>query len=290
MFATLGRSWQFAKISYGILWDHKQLIIFPIISGTAALLVLASFILPLWGTGTMEQWMQMFESDAPIPAGDKALMWSLLFAFYFCSYFVIVFFNCALTACAMKVVSGEAPTVGYGMSMAAKRLPQILAWAFISAIIGVLLRMIESMNEKVGAIVAAILGCAWGALTYFVVPVLVMDGVGPVMAIKLSAGTLKSTWGEALVGRFSLGMLSFLIMLPVLLVCGVLGSMAFASGNAAGIALAITIIAVLIIVASAATSAADIIFKTILYNHATGRSIPANVNAETFQEAFAPKK
>ena len=120
MFATLGRSWEFAKISYGILWDYKQLVIFPIISGTAALLVLASFLLPLWGTGTIEQWMQLAESDAPIPAGDKALMWTLLFALYFCSYFVMIFFNCGLTACAMKVVSGESPTVGYGMSMAVK--------------------------------------------------------------------------------------------------------------------------------------------------------------------------
>jgi hypothetical protein len=290
MFATIGRSWEFAKISYGILWDYKQLVVFPIVSGTAALAVLASFALPLWGTGTLEHWMQLVESETPVPAGDQTLMWSLLFAFYFCSYFVIVFFNCGLTACALKVVSGETPTIGYGMSMAVKRLPQIAAWAFISALIGVLLRAIESANEKVGAIVASILGSAWTALTYFVVPVLVMDGVGPFMAIKLSLGTLKSTWGEALVGHFSLGLLAFLVMLPVILVCGVLGSMAFMAGNTVGIVAAVAVCVVLIIVAAAATSAADIIFKTLLYNYATGRSVPASVDTTAFQDAFAPKK
>ncbi|MHC4804421.1 MAG: hypothetical protein ACYTFF_20295 [Planctomycetota bacterium] len=41
MFATIGRSWQFAKISYGIVWDFKKLIVFPLLSTLAAILVIA---------------------------------------------------------------------------------------------------------------------------------------------------------------------------------------------------------------------------------------------------------
>ena len=126
MFATIGRSWEFAKISYGILWDYKGLVVFPILSTIAAVLVMASFIAPLWAGGTLEQWMALAGDSAAQPTtADQVAMYATLFAFYFCTYFVMVFFNCALTACAMKVVNGEEPTLGYGLSMASKRLPQI---------------------------------------------------------------------------------------------------------------------------------------------------------------------
>lgn len=291
MFATLSRSWEFAKISYGILWDHKSLIVFPLVSTAAAALVTASFLVPLWTTGTLEKWLQFMDEESATVAttADQVWMYGILFLFYFCSYFVIVFCNAGLTACALKVVSGEAPSIGYGFSMAVKRLPQIVAWALLSAVIGVVLKIIENANEKVGYWVAALLGTAWTALTYFVVPVLVMDGVGPILAIKLSLKTLKGTWGEALVGKFSLGLLSFLIMLPFLIVVVVMIVLAMASNNMVNIVLAVTLGVAIVIIVSAFTSAVDVVFKALLYNYATGRSVPSEIDTSNFSSAFAPK-
>ncbi len=291
MFATIGRSWQFAKISYGIVWDFKKLIVFPVLSTLAAAAVIASFVAPLWASGTLEAWMASADPEAETAAstGDQVTMYVTLFLFYFCNYFVIVFFNSALTACALKVVNGEVPTIGYGLSMAGKRLPQILGWAFVSALIGVLLRIIENAHEKAGYFIAAILGSAWTALTYFVVPVVVMEGVGPIKAIKRSVGTLKSTWGEALIGNFSMGLLAFLVMLPVLLLVGGLAAVAFSAGNVPMIALVIAAGVLLMVIAVAVTSAADVVFNALLYNHATGRSVPSNVDQSLFQEAFRSK-
>ncbi|MHC4967173.1 MAG: DUF6159 family protein [Planctomycetota bacterium] len=291
MFKTIGRSWQFAKISYGIVWDFKKLIVFPLLSTLAAILVIASFAAPLWATGTIQAWVETVdpEAGATVSTADQVAMYGTLFLFYFCNYFVIVFFNSALTACALKVVNGEVPTVGYGFSMAGKRLPQIAAWAFVSAVIGVLLRMVENAHEKAGAIIAAILGTAWTVLTYFAVPVLVMEGVGPITAIKRSVSTIKSAWGEALVGNFSMGFLAFLVMLPVILVLGVLIAGAAASGNTPAIVLAGSVGALVIVIAAAATSTADVVFKALLYNHATGRSVPEGIDQSLFQDAFRPK-
>jgi len=131
--------------------------------------------------------------------------------------------------------------------------------------------------------------CVRLCFCFFVVPVLVMDGVGPVLAIKLSLKTLKDTWGEALIGKFSLGMLSFLIMLPFLIIVGVLLAMAFASGNLVNIILAATLGVAVIIVVCAFNSAADVIFKALLYNYATGRSVPSNIDTSNFSSAFAHK-
>lgn len=287
MFDTLSRSWEFAKVSYGILWDFKQLIIFPILSSIAALLVSASFLLPLWSSGTLEQWFAFMDEEQA--GGGNAAMYMMAFCFYFVNYLVIVFFNVALTACAMKVISGEAPTLGDGLSMATKRLPQIAAWAGVSAIIGVVLKAIENSNEKFGHIIAAVLGMGWTIMTYFVVPVLVLEGVGPIDAIKRSASTLKETWGEAAVGHFSLGLLSMLVMLPAILLAGLLIFFAVGSGSTPLIVAAIVFAVLTVALAAAATSAADVIFQALLYNYATGRSIPADIDTSAFADAFAEK-
>ncbi len=292
MFATLGRSWQFAKISYGIIWDFKKLMIFPLLSTIAAAAIIASFVAPLWASGTIETWLAFADEESGTVAStsDQVTMYVTLFLFYFCTYFVMVFFNAALTACAMKVVEGETPTIGYGLSMAGKRLPQILGWAFVSALIGVLLKAIENVNERAGYFIAAILGSAWTALTYFVVPVVVMEGVGPITAIKRSVSTLKSTWGEALIGNFSMGILAFLVIVPAFIVVGLLAATAYAAGNMTLVWILIALGVLFMVTALAASSAADVIFKALLYNHATGRSVPANIDQALFNDAFRRKK
>ena len=284
-FDKLERSWDFAKTSYSILWDHKPLLLFPILSGIAAIIVVASFGLPLWSSGTIETWL-----DEDTAAGSqKTTMYVTLFAFYFCSYFVIVFFNSALVACAMQALNGEAPSVGYGLSVAVKRLPQILAWAFVSAVIGTVLRVIENANERAGRFIAGLLGMAWTALTFLVVPVIVVDGVGPIEAFKRSVSTLKSTWGEALMGNFSLGLIGFLLSLPVILVAALLIWAAVSAGSTVAAA-AILIIAIgALLLLAAASAAADTIFKALLFSHATGRSVPENIDTNKFSYAFTPK-
>jgi len=288
-FDRMSRSWEFAKISYSILWDYKMLLVFPILSGAAAILVIASFVLPLWGTGTLDQWMAMMSEEGAEQAsqGDQVTMYVTLFLFYFANYFVIVFFNCGLTACALKVTRGEAPSVGYGLRAASSRLWPIFSWAFVSAVVGVILRALEN-NEKIGKWVVAIIGSAWTALTYFVVPVLVMEGLGPVESFKRSCGILKKTWGEALMGNFSLGLLSFLLMLPVILLLLVLGFVA--GGNPALMTATIIIGVVLLTLSAAATSAADVIFKALLYNYATDQPLPESVDRRAFDQAFAHRE
>ncbi|MBI1375496.1 MAG: hypothetical protein GC159_22515 [Phycisphaera sp.] len=297
MFDRISRSWQFAKISYGIVWENKQLMVFPFMSSVAAFVVMLSFALPIWQSGLYERWIEVEHTANSTGAATNdfthdPVFWILTFAFYFASYFTIVFFNSALTACAMRVIDGqgEEPSVGYGMSMAFKRIGSIAGWAAFAALIGTLIKAIENSNEKAGRIVAGLLGMAWTALTYFVVPIIVMDGVGPIEAFKRSTKILKETWGEALVGNFSLGFLSFLVTLPALLLFGAIGVFAATNHNVLGIAVAVALAVVVLVVVSAMTSAADVVFKALLYNYATGRSVPEVLDEAALRGAFVPKR
>ena len=284
MFMSLSRSWDFSKMSYRLIGQHKHLLIFPLVSTMAALIVSLSFALPMWQTGQLAEWLELM-GDESTARGD-VMMYVMAFLFYFCNYFTIVFFNTGLVACVMRIMNGEEAPVSYGMGMAFKRMPQILGWALVSAVVGVLLKAIENSNKKAGLFISSLFGAAWTAVTYFVVPVVVVDGVGPIEAFKRSMSTLKSTWGTALAGNFSMGFLAFLVMLPIILGMFALGWLMISMQSMVGLIIVGVVGVVLMVMATAVTGAADMIFKTYLYAYATGKSIPAEVDTGCFRDAF----
>ena len=214
-------------------------------------------------------------------------MYITAFAFYFCNYSVIIFFNSALIGSTMMWMNGQTPTVGGGFRIAGKRLVQILCWAAVSAVVGVLLRMIES-NRRAGRFVRAILGTAWTAMTDFVLPVIGVDGLGPVGAFRQSLKTLRHTWGTALMGNFSLGLLGILVMLPVFLLAALCAYGGFALGLSPASFLLFAVAVGLVALGAAFVSAADTVFKALLFGYATDRTVPAGVDASEFADAFTP--
>ena len=281
-FERISNGWELAKESWGVLRMDKELIAFPLFSGIAGLLVFASFAVPLWSTGYLDAL-----SDDPNAFQDP-IAWVISFAFYFVNYFVIVFFNSALIACAVKRFRGGDPTLAYGFQASMQRLPQIAGWALVSATVGILLRAIEQSNERAGQIAAALLGMAWSIATYFVVPVLVVEGVGPIEAIKRSGSVLKRTWGEAISANFGIGFIGFLASLPAIALI-LLGAYVIGQASAAlGIILIVVGILGLMLV-GLISSALDAIVLAALYLYANDGDIPGQFNTRLLRQAFATR-
>jgi hypothetical protein len=250
--------------------------------------VMASFVLPLWQTGQLVEWLQFLDKET-VTQTDP-FMYVTAFLFYFCNYFVIVFFNVGLVSSVMRIMNGGSASIGYGLSCALKRLPQIFGWALISAVIGVLLKAIENSNKRAARIVVAILGSAWTALTYFVIPVIVVDGYSPVKAFRESTSILKKSWGTALVGGFSLGFIGFLLTLPLILVLCLVFGAAFNSGNEFAMVASVVFAVVSVMLLVASSAAADGIFKVYLYTWATGRTLPEDLDIDSFDDAFRRRR
>jgi hypothetical protein len=282
-FDRISNSFALARSSWDVLRKDKQLVLFPIVSSLACLLVLASFALPIVA-------LAMGNKIAFQDANGNPALWTypVAFAFYFCNYFVIVFCNSALISCALMRFSGETPTLADGFSAAWSRLPQIAAWALVSATVGILLKAIENVHEKAGAIVSAVLGTAWTVITYFVVPILVVEKVGPFDAIRRSLQLLKQTWGEALVGHFGLGLFKFLLMLPGIAV--VLVGAALVVSKLLVLGVALIVLGVVYFLGVAVVGAAlDAIFLGAIYQYAAYKRVPAGFDAGSFEGAFRRK-
>jgi hypothetical protein len=178
--------------------------------------------------------------------------------------------------------------VGDGFQAAMSRLPQIAAWALVSATVGVALKAIENANDKVGKFVSSLLGTAWTVITYFVVPVLVVERVGPFQAISRSLAILKKTWGEALVGNWGLGFFLFLLMLPGI-VLGVLGMLACSTMVPVGVAL-LALAGIYLLLWMAVSSALHGIYLGALYQFAAHGSVPNGFEQENLAGAFTQKQ
>lgn len=279
MLQRLSTGWQLAHQSFHVLRLDKELLLFPFLSGISCLLVLASFAIPLWYADGLALLDQGAVTENPMTI-------AVLFSFYAVNYFVIVFFNSALVACAMIRFKGGDPTVGDGLRAASRRLPQIAGWALVSATVGLVLRLIESRSEKVGQFVAAILGMAWTVTTYFVVPVLVVEKAGPVEAFQRSVSIMKRTWGESLSASFSAGFINFLLSVPGILLL-LLGGYLLTNGNPefAGILIAGGII--LLILASLVASAVNSILLAAIYLYATEGEVPEYFDRDLIAHSFA---
>jgi hypothetical protein len=120
----------------------------------------------------------------------------MIFAIYYCCFFVQIFFTCALMASANMIFCGGKPTLKYGLDIAWSRVGQIAAWALIAATVGWVLRTIQERLGLVGKILIAVLGIAWSILTYFSVPVVIFEHYSLFDSIKRSGDLVKKAWGE----------------------------------------------------------------------------------------------
>jgi hypothetical protein len=284
MFERLSRSWQLVKASGSVLMQDKELLIFPLISSIATIIVVASFALPIIGLGVLDGLSGA--SDTAISTGSYVVV----FLFYLCQYFVIFFFNAALVGAAMIRLAGGNPTVADGLRVAASKAGSILGYAFIAATVGMILRAIQERVGFIGKIIVGLLGVGWTMATYLVVPVLVARDIGPVDAVKESAALLKKTWGENLIGQAGLGVAFGLIQFSVIL-CGVLLVIAVAfSQNGPLIILTVVFAIAAVILTALIHSALSGIYAAALYRYASDGAPTQGFDSSTLQLAFLPKK
>ena len=275
------RSWALVKASMAILRADKELLVFPLVSAVAVLLVALSFVLPMFGLGVFDH---MDRNGGTPPA-----LYAWIFAFYLAQYFVMFFFNSALVGAAMIRLDGGDPTVADGLRIARGKWLSILGYAAIAATVGMILRAMEQRAGFLGRIVVGLVGVAWTLATFLTVPILVARDVGPVDAVKQSAALLKQTWGENVIGNGGLGLVLGLANVAVILI-GIALAMALASQGLAVLAVVAGVVAAIVVLGLALVqSALSGIYSAALYRYAVEGNAPAGFDGVLLQGAFQRK-
>ena len=278
------RSWQLVMQSFAILRSDKQLMLFPVFSAISCFILTA--IIATGGT-----FLLLPARAAALAAGEQfhpnqsPMFMFGMFTLYVVNYFVIVFFNVALVGVANSRLMGGTWTFRDGIELAWERKGTILQWALVAATVGVILRTLEERLGIIGRIIMRIIGIAWTLACYFVVPVLAFEDLTPIDAVKRSAKLFRDTWGEKVIGGFSLSLVSLVLMLPgigLVVVAGVLG-------GSAGLLFGLAVMFLYFLLLSVFMSAVGGIFNAALYRYACFKQAPPAFSQELITSAWAPK-
>lgn len=273
IFDRLSNGYKIAMNSFKVLKENKQLIIFPILSGISMILIMGSFATVLlaragWNPDNLEEY-------------NSVTYFLTLLLFYVVNYFIVVFFNMALVHCTRLYFRGEEVTIEKGLRFSLSRIGAIFSWALFAGTVGAILKIIQEESGWIGRIITGILGVVWSIATFFVVPVIAYENLGPIGAFKRSAGMMKQKWGESLGATFSFNLIYILAFIVV-------GAPLYLIGASihpiAGIALAVLGIFFI----SAVFSAAQTIFVSAVYHNINGDPVK-HYNQQMIDNLFEKK-
>jgi hypothetical protein len=278
------RSCRLIAASWAVLRSDSELVILPLISGLATLLLAATFL----GFGFLSGIFDPMRDGTPAEHLPTALYVGL-FLFYVGQYFLVYFFNTALVSGALERLAGGNPTLGSTLAFAASRAGAIFGYAVISATIGIVLRMIAERLGLIGRLIEAGAGLAWTVATFLAVPVLAAEGVGPIEAIRKSGALLRSTWGENLIGNAGI---SFAISAIVCVACvlGFGGGFLLADRGQQLAAIPFFFVAIFtVLIGTLLGSALASVYSAVVYRYATGGDLPHGFDKYLVKDSFRRK-
>jgi uncharacterized protein DUF6159 len=259
------RGWELTTKSWGLVRQDARLLVFPSVSTVLGLAGgLGFFVL----SSGHSWWVYL----------------ALVAAFFLPATVVGTYFGVAFVALGRRALDGHESSVREGFRCANERLPAILAWSLLAGVVGILL---QALREVRGGWIATriagiLLGLAWAAATFFVLPVIALENQGPVAAVRRSAGLVRRRWGEGVVGVVSLGGAFVLAVLPGFVLVGVGLAVGVTPVGVALVATGATLVAAVL----AVTNTAMAMFQLVLYRYATTGATAGTFTAADLEGAF----
>jgi hypothetical protein len=272
--SRIRRGWALTKKSWALLNEHRELIRFPLYGAVATTLL---------AIVTLGPGLYLLDQDSL--AGAIPL---LVIGVYVLSV-VGVYFSVGLAAAANMIFSGQEATVGDGLAVARSRFSQICGWAAVSTAISLVMGLLENQGGVGGQIAARLVGMAWSLVTFLSVPVIAIEGTGPLETLKRSASIFRERWGAQITGNIAIGGAVFLLgLLPAAILIGG-GVLLWSSASFAG-ALLVVIGALILAIALLISKALSGVFGVALYRYAVAGEAVGGFTQEEMESAVKIKR
>jgi Family of unknown function (DUF6159) len=279
----IARSWELVQKSAAILARHKSLMFLPVASAIASAAVSVT-MLSICALAFRPEIQAFLAVRHQRPTMSQP-MWIFFFVFYLVNYCIVVYFNVALVTIVSRILEGGAASISEGLQAAWERKGRIFQWALLAATVGVFLQALEERLGFLGRIAVRLFGAAWALASYFVVPVLAANDVGPVEALTQSGQLIYETWGEEVAGSFSFGLIFTILAIPGIALPFALGRNFGNAGVVSGVILMITYWVFLAIISATVQG----IFNAALYRYAKTGEISSGFDSSDFKYAWETK-
>jgi len=273
LFKRIKSGWQLTKKSWGVFREDPGLVKFAIASGLLSLLVVAVVI----GPG-----LYLIDSESQV-IGAVLVAVGVYLAAYISIYFAI-----GLAHSADRRMQGEPSSFREGMAVAGSRAGAAAGWAFVSVVVMTIIRAIQERFGVFGAIFGGLAAAAWGVLTFLAIPVIAIEGTGPITTLKRCGHLVKSRWGEQITGTITIGAAVALFgVLPAVLL--IVGGIALWATSGVGGAVLIGFGLVVLVIALLIQQVLSTIFGVALYRYVADEKAVGGFTPEELETAVKTK-
>jgi hypothetical protein len=271
--------WELTKKSWALLRGHPALLRFPVYAAVAALVVLVVVALP---------GLYLLDSQTSTVGGI-----ALAAVGVYLAIFVSYYFSVGLAAAADEIFHGREATLADGLRVSRSRVGAIAGWALVSVLVGAVFAAVDSI-KGVGPILRVLLSTAWSLITFMAVPVIALEGTGPIETVKRSATLFRSRWAGQVTGNATIGGIVFVVgVLPAMLIGGLGVALWISDGNGGEIAIGAVLVAVGVVMGVLSTlliRALSGIFGVALYRYAADGDAAGGFTADELQSAVRPRQ
>ena len=266
------------KLGIAVVRADPELMVYTLLSGILSLLAIGVGISGSIGLDVLATDPECVgeECGSELIFGHMAI-W---FVFYLIVSIITVFWNAAIIASAYeRLTAGTNPSFSYGIGQAMKCLPQIFIWGLIAGTVGLFIQILEGLANSedsppplrlVAGMASFFIGVAWWVLTFFVVPIIVLERASVLDSMGRSPELFRGTWGEDVTSHIGTGLLMTLcifilaaISVPVMMLGDV------------GLVLGLVILAVGVLFAVLFFSTVEAVNRASLFYYAkTGQAPP----------------
>ena len=102
------------------------------------------------------------------------------------------YYSVGLAACADMIFHGKDAKFSDGTAVARSRFGKIAGWALVSTVVGTIVGLLQDQGGIAGAIFGRLLQFGWQLITFLAVPVIAIEGTGPIETLKRSATCSRS--------------------------------------------------------------------------------------------------
>jgi hypothetical protein len=159
----------------------------------------------------------------------------------------------------------------------------LLGWSMISVLVGVVVSFIRGdsgggiASTIVRTVLAGVVAAAWSVITLLVMPVIVLENLGAIAAIKRSSSLIKSSWGTAILGGVRIGLRFFVrYTLPGIAAVAAGVWLGLVVGGATGFAVALVLVAAgltLVLIGAVFATTCKTVFGVALYRWSTSGEV-----------------
>ena len=266
------------KLGIAVVWSDPELLVYTFLSAIFSLVAIGAAISGSVGLDVI--------ASNPECVGDECgselvfAHMAIWFVFYMLVSVITVFWNAAIVASAYeRLSSGTNPSFSYGIGQAMKCLPQILVWGLIAGTVGLFIQMLEGLSDSedspvplriVAGLASFIIGMAWWIVTFFMIPMIVLERAGILDSMGRSTDLFKRTWGEDVTSHIGTGLLMILcifVLIGISIPLMYLGDL--------GVILGIVVLAVGLLFTVLFFSTVDAVNRASLFYYAkTGQAPP----------------